>query len=159
MGIFRPEPTTIAEWQALVAEAEIKTGYEFDDNLESYLVLTLDRFTTESGLASSVIALDFLEGTNIGSIRDALLLRDVGDQCLLLSGLFPERALKKNVSLNYFIGIGQKAYHALTDIRLKHEFDPELFANLSNNFVGLMDLLNAMRSIEAAGKQGKNYWP
>ncbi len=149
MGLFRPEPTTIAEWQALVAEAEIKTGYEFDDSLESYLVLTLDHFTTENDLASSLIAVDFLESIDISSKRDAVVLRDVGDQCLLLSGLFPERAIKKNVSLNYFIGIGQQAYLALTDIRLKREFDPELFSKLSNNFVGLMDLLNAMRTIDS----------
>lgn len=146
MGILRPEPTTIAEWQALVAEAEVKTGYEFDDNLENYLVLTLDRFTTKTDLASSVIALDFLESKNIGSKHNALLLRDVGDQCLLLSGLFPERALRRNVSLNYFIGIGQQAYFSLSDTLLKREFDPELFANLSKNFVGLMDLLNSMRT-------------
>ena len=127
MGIFRPEPTTIAEWQALVAEAEVKTGYEFEDNIESYLVLTLDHYTTKNGLASSVIALDFLKGTHIGHERNGTQLREVGDQCLLLSGLFPERAIKKNVSLNYFVGIGQQAYLALTDIRLKHKFDPELY--------------------------------
>jgi len=147
MGIFRPEPTTIAEWQGLVAEAEVVTGYEFDENLESYLVLTLDRFTTENGLVSSVIALDFLESTSIIHKRNGLVLRDVGDQCLLLSGLFPERALKKNVSLNYFIGVGQQAYLTLTDIRLKHDFDAELFEQLSHNFVGLMDLLHAMRTM------------
>lgn len=148
MGIFRPEPSSIAEWKALVAEAEIKTGYEFDDHVESYLVLTLDHFTRENGLASCVIALDFLENTSIKHARDASSLREVGDQCLLLSGLFPERALKKNVSLSYFIGIGQQAYLALTDVRLKREFDPELYQKLSTNFVGLMDLLNSMRTKE-----------
>ncbi|MCB1826862.1 MAG: hypothetical protein KDH94_00455 [Coxiellaceae bacterium] len=146
MGLFRPEPTTIAEWQALVAEAEVKTGYAFDEHLESYLVLTLDHYTKKDELISSVIALDFLKSTNIARPRDGALLREVGDQCLILSGLFPERALKKNVSLTYFIGMGQQAYLALTDNRLKESFDPELYNSLSHNFVGLMDLLHSMRS-------------
>jgi len=145
MGFFNPEPTTIAEWQALVAEAEVKTGYEFEENVENYLVLTLDHYTRKGNIASVVIAIDFLEGTNIEKPRDGLLLREVGDQCLLISGLFPERVLKKNVSLNYLIGMGQQAYLALTDTRLKANFDPELYQKLSCNFVGLMDLLNAMR--------------
>lgn len=79
MGIFRPEPTTTAEWLALVAEAEVKTGYEFDESVESYLVLTLDHYTKKEDLITSVIALDFLEGTNIEKPRDGELLRGVGD--------------------------------------------------------------------------------
>lgn len=146
MGIFCPEPTTIAEWQALVAEAEVKTGYEFDETLESYLVITLDHYTKKEELITSVIATEFLESTSIATPRDGGQLRGVGDQCLILSGLFPERALQKNVSLTYFIGMGQQAYLALTNVRLKETFDPELYEKLSYSFVGLMDLLNAMRS-------------
>lgn len=146
MGIFRPEPTTIAEWQSLVAEAEVKTGYTFDENVENYIVLTLDHYTKKEELITSVIALEFLENTNIEKPHDGEQLRNVGDQCLILSGLFPERALRKNVSLDYFISMGQQAYLALTDIRLKDNFDPELYKKLSSNFVGLMDLLHAMRS-------------
>ena len=146
MGIFRPEPTTIAEWQALVAEAEIKTGYRFDDAIESYVVLTLDHYTKKEALITSAIALDFLESMNIETPRNGEQLRGVGDQCLILSGLFPERALQKNVSLTYFVGMGQQAYLALTDVRLKENFDPELYKGLSRNFVGIMDLLHAMRT-------------
>jgi len=150
MGILRPEPTSTAEWQSLVAEAEVKTGYMFDVGIESYLVITLDRYTTENNLGSSIIALDFLKNvSNSASKQSSASLRDVGDQCLLLSGLFPERAIRKNVPLNYFIGIGQQAYLALTDLRLKHQFDPELFEQLSAHFVGLMDLLHAMRSLKS----------
>lgn len=146
MGVFRPEPTTIAEWQSLVTEAEVKTGYEFEESLENYLVLTLDHYTKQDRMANTVIALDFLKGTNIKNPHGGKLLRKVGDQCLILSGLFPERALKKNVSLNYFIGIGQQSYLALTEARLKENFDPELYQKLSHNFVGLMDLLHSMRA-------------
>lgn len=146
MKFFRPEPTTIAEWQSLVAEAEVRTGYEFDEHVENYLVLTLDHYTRKAKIASVVIAIDFLESTNIEKPRDGILLREVGDQCLLISGLFPERVLKKNVSLNYLIGVGQQAYLALTDTRLKENFDAELYEKLSVNFVGLMDLLNSMRT-------------
>ncbi len=146
MAIFHPENTSIAEWQSIIAEAKLRTHYTFDDNIESYLILTLDQYTKKEKLLTSVIALNFLKSINIEKPHDGDQLRNVGDQCLILSGLFPECAIKKNVSLNYFIGIGQRAYLALTNIRLKENFDPVLYKKLSYNFVGLMDLLHAMRS-------------
>lgn len=146
MSMFSPKPTTIAEWHSLVAEAELKTGYRFNADLENYLILTLDHYTKLDGVITSVIAFDFLKSTQIESPRDGDLLRDVGDRCLILSGLFPENANQRNVSLSYFIGMGRQAYLILSDARLKDSFDPMLYKELSINFVGLMDLLHSMRS-------------
>jgi hypothetical protein len=145
MGLFHLQPTTIAEWQSLVADAEIKAGYAFSDSIENYLVLTLDHYTQQHNLANRILAIDFLEGLQSATAENGRQLRQVGDECLLLSGLFPERALKKNVSLNYFIGMGKQAYLALSVTRLKHRFDPSLYQQLSSEFVGLMDLLNTIR--------------
>lgn len=145
MGFFRLGPTKTAEWQSLVVDAENQCGYHFDENLESYLVLTLDYYTTHKNLSSSIIAVDFLKALDISGKQGGERLREVGDHCLILSGLFPERALKKNVSLNYFISVGKNAYHLLASNELLFAFDSDLFYQLSDNFVGLMDVLHTMR--------------
>lgn len=145
MDYFKFEPTKTAEWQALILEAETQSGYVFDESIECYLVLTLDHYTTAEGLASSVIAIDFLKALKISGNLGIEQLRHVGDQCLLLAGLFPECARKKNVSLGYFIGIGKEAYHLVGAAPCALHLDADLFNRLSNNFVGLMDVLHTMR--------------
>ena len=145
MWLFDPEPTQSAEWHALVEEAMQRSGLVIDDDLKSYLILTLDHFTTKNKIASTVLAIDFLKAVELTGRESGYQIREVGDECLLLSGLFPERALQKNVSLNYFIGLGQHAYHLLGHQVLPNQWDPELFLELSQHFVGLMDVLHAMR--------------
>lgn len=145
MRNFKFGPTTIAEWKALVVDAQGLSGYEFNEDMENYLVITLDQFTQQVDLGSTVIAIDYLNSNNLSGKSAAIQLRHVGDQCLLLSGLFPERAYKKNVSLDYFINVGQSAYSVLAMGHLTKTFDHALFLELSKHFVGLMDVLHAMR--------------
>lgn len=149
MQHFSNEPTSMAEWRAIVHEAQSQSGYQFDDNIECYLVITLDKFTTSQELASSAIAIDYLSGIELSGQNKGVVLRQVGDECLLLSGLFPERALKKNVSLGYFIGLGQQAYNLIAATKALKDFDNELFSKLSDNFIGLMDVLHTMRKMPA----------
>lgn len=144
MKDFHLEPSSQAQWYSLVCDAGSLAGHRLEEDVESYLVLTLDHFTTEIKLASTVLALDFLASINMPNQADAMKLREVGDQCLILSGLFPERALRKHVSLDYFIELGKGAYHSISH-QESHPYDPELFYQLSLNFVGLMDILHHMR--------------
>lgn len=147
MRPFRKEPTKIAEWQALVVEARSLLGYRFDESIEHYLVITLDHFTNKNGISSVLLAQDYLTSINLESRIGVQQLRTVGDECLLLSGLFPERALHKNVTLNYFITLGKNAYHTVA-IKPIPELSCDLFLQLSHDFVGLMDVLNAMRFVD-----------
>jgi len=147
MNFFQLGPTKLAEWYALVIDAQNETGYDFDESLQQYLVMTLDHFTTQDRLVTTVIAIDYLQSLNLSGKLGHSSLRNVGDQCLIISGLFPERALRKNISLNYFVSIGQQAYGTLAITNPNFEFDAELFAKLSTNFVGLMDVLHTMRQL------------
>lgn len=139
------QPTTKAGWYTLVEEAHTKSGYHFDDHIKNYLMLTLSAFMKNPTLSESSVALKFLEGTQVSKSQSATLLRDVGDECLLLSGLFPERALKRNVSLDYYVGCGQQAYHLLACNDHHPTLDPSLFRDLSQHFIGMMDVLHLMR--------------
>ncbi len=134
-------PTPAAQWQAIVHEAQESCAIYLKEDLESYLVFLLMRSTTSTAIASSVLGLDFLEGVQrIGTSRHALL-QEVGDQCLLTAGLFPERAARKRVKLSYFVRLGQTAYGTLSN---------ELFIQLCHEFPRLMDVLQATRETPAA---------
>jgi hypothetical protein len=137
----------LVTWQELIDEASEQTGYHCDEGVEHYLALTLDRFSTDKNLASVVIALDFLLAINCLGREGGGKIRKVGDECLLIAGLFPERAEKKHVPLEYFIGMGQEAYHQLTHAHFKFLYDQALFAKLSKEFPKLIDLLHTMRKI------------
>lgn len=133
-------PTTTAQWYALVNEAEQSCAISLPVDLESYLVFLLQRFTDNPEIASSVLGLDFLNSYQ--ETRHHQQLKDVGDKCLLLAGLFPGRAVKRRVKLSYFVKLGQTAYSTLSSYVIHQE---ELFSQLCYEFPKLLDVLLAMR--------------
>ena len=142
------QPTPTAQWQALLLEAEAAAQIELDEELESYLVFLLMRHTEDQGLAGHVLALDFLEGLaepgRVGEER----LREVGDHCLILSGLFPLRARRRLVRLDYYIDLGRSAYAQAADGVERHgQLLAELLIRLARDFVRLRDVLQAMAEL------------
>lgn len=140
-------PTETSQWHALINEAQAMRAVEVGEEMESYLVFLLMRFTQQPELASSVVAVDFLESHHSQGAGQRELLRDVGDKCLLFSGLFPGNAERRRVTLNYFVNIGQSAYGNLSQVT--HVSAADLFAALANEFVTLMDVLHATRELSA----------
>lgn len=140
--------TIIAEWHALVKDATAECGYHFDDSIQHYLIITLEHFTTDHQLASVVIALDFLQALKMLGHEGNARLRQVGDRCLLLSGLFPEQAQRRHVTSDYFIAIGQQAYEQLAHTPKTLEYNNELFHQLSDEFIRLINVLQAMRHLK-----------
>ena len=144
---FSLPPTPAAAWADLVAEAKLSADHTLSDSVENYLVLTLDHFTQENTLATSIIAIEYLTALQSTGVQGPFQMRQVGDQCLLISGLFPERALRKQVSLDYFIEIGRQAYCTIANTTSLTPFDSELFLTLSKDFVGLLDILHHIRGM------------
>ncbi len=141
-------PTSTTQWQTLVVEASQLSGIRLTEELESYLVFLLMRFTDSAQIAHKAMGIEFLTSINrVGSLR-SIALRDVGDQCLLYSGLFPGRANKRRVRISYYVNLGKTAYFSLADTS---KFpDNNLFAMLGEKFVGLMDILQSMREIHSS---------
>lgn len=135
-------PTEISQWHALVNEAQASTRLMLSENTESYLVFLLMRFIQGNKLIESVIALDFLESMHKPRRRQVELLRDVGDKSLLFCGLFPGIAKKRNLSLDYFVDMGQAAYLTIGEL---YESQSRLFFQLSDQFIVLQQILRAMR--------------
>jgi len=147
LGVFMTgivlQPTVLAEWQALVKEAENSSRLVLTEDLESYLVFLLMRFINHPEMADSVLALEFLRSIEKSGARQKDELRNVGDKCLLFAGLFPGRAEKRHVEISYFVELGQQAYANLSAISQQKLAD--LYKELGEEFVRLMDVLQTIR--------------
>ena len=142
------QPTSTAQWHALVSEAENAASCVLSEDLESYLVFLLMRFASNPHMLARVIALDYLNHTSTEGRTRHEKLRDVGDQCLLFSGLFPKQAERRMVKVSYFVDLGRSAYQQLSDtVTSKNN---EIFASLSRDFVSLMDILQTMRELQGS---------
>jgi hypothetical protein len=136
-------PNELAQWHTLVQQAEHSYGCQLDETMESYLVFTLMRFMRQQNLGAQALALDFLDARNQPKSLRLEQLRDIGDQCLLLSGLFPQRAQKRLVRVSYYVKMGRSAYqHLGTQIE---RTSAELYHQLAETFILLMDLLQTIR--------------
>lgn len=140
-------PTETSQWHALINEAQALRNLTLSEDIESYLVFLLMRFTTQPKLAESVLAIDFFESHQLIGQQRFEQLKVLGDKCLLFSGLFPEHAERKRVKVRYFIDLGQSAY---STISIEEECDTRtLYSSLAQDFVVVMDVLNATREIDA----------
>jgi len=134
-----------ALWHALIGEAQAVAGYTLGQETEGYLVTTLMRFMGNVGQGapehnSSMDLLDdFLDSGRIQYGN----MQDVADQCLLFAGLFPDYAGQKQISINYFVELGQGTYAELA----AGKYD-NVYANMSRDFVKLMDILQSLREID-----------
>lgn len=139
--MITPQATAPEEWMQLLNEAKTKTGTSFCEHAEHYIITTLHHHTRKTTLADGCIGIDLLTFQQEHQLHH---LRALGDRCLLISGLFPEYIIKRNVSYRYFISIGEAAYAQLVSDH-NDTYDPELFQYLSFHFTGLVDLLYAIR--------------
>ncbi len=130
-------------WQSLVREACARNAQTLDEAQESYLVFVLLRHQRDGHLLARTQALEWLEAQlRVGTARtDAL--RDVGDRCLLIAGLFPALAQRRRVSVDYFIDLGRGAYQGVADSG--RSAYAELFAQLATSYHQLVAALRGIR--------------
>ncbi len=140
-------PTVTAEWHALINEAISQSGQSLNEEMESYLVFTLQRFVTRADLLQRIIGLEYLHSCDAAGAERLVQLREVGDECLLLSGLFPQRAEYRNVPVTYYVDVGQQAYADLSHLYDSKLSLSELFSSLCQQFVSLMDVLHCVREL------------
>ena len=134
--------TPVELWQTLVQEACERTGRRLDESSESYLVFVLLRYQADHLLLSHAQG-DPRRYRPRRARADAL--RDVGDRCLLVAGLFPGLAERRQVSVDYFISIGRSAYQGVADAT--RQAYAELYEQLARGYRELVRTLNAMRTL------------
>ncbi len=133
------QSTPLALWYEIIQEAESKSGISLKQDLESYLIFLLIRYIKRPDLLHQILATEFLTGLKHSQSKRIIVLQEVGDQCLLFSGLFPGIAERRLVKLSYYVNLGQSAYAGVSRIR------NDLFSSLSHQFVRVMNVLQATR--------------
>lgn len=131
--------TPVALWHEIIHDAETSCSINLKQELESYLVFLLMRYSNQPHIIKKIMAIDFLHGLNSRAHQRHLVLQEVGDGCLIFSGLFPKIADKKLVKISYFVNLGQAAY---ANISKAHN---DLYELLAQHFVPLMDILQSIR--------------
>jgi hypothetical protein len=145
------DSSELSQWHRLVQEAEQDYGCQLDETMQSYLVFTLMRFAKNNQLNSKALALDYLTSHHLPNNLLHEQLRNIGDQCLLVSGLYPQSARKRQVSVKYYIDLGRSSYHHISTVT-QHGI-AELYQQLAESFVLLMDLLQTIRQYSAPALQ------
>lgn len=134
------ESTPLALWHQAVLDAQTECHVALKTDLEAYLVMLLMRHVNNRELAKGIMATKLLKGMQYPTRQRAVTLQNVGDQCLLITGLFPAVAEKRHVNLRYFIDLGQISYQVIS------RQNNDIFSLLSDQFVLLMDVLQSFRS-------------
>ncbi|MCK7592115.1 hypothetical protein [Pseudomarimonas salicorniae] len=130
-----------ALWQGLIREAEQRRHLSLGEDLEAYLVFALMRHLGDGQLIRRTMAEEYLEAHERPLRPDRL--RDVGDRCLLIAGLFPRLAQRRRVNTDYYIDLGRGAYTGVA-LRAPH-IERSLFDRLCEAFCSLVAVLQAIR--------------
>lgn len=139
--------TPMQLWQALVQESALRAGHPLDQTRESYLVFVLLRFQRDAQLLAHTHGVDWLDALELAGTARGDALRDVGDRCLLVAGLFPDVAERRRVSVGYYIDIGRAAYQGVADAGRRAT--AALYEQLAASYRELVRTLAAMRRLDA----------
>lgn len=137
----------VSVFEKLVGAGEAKSHITLPFQLHLFLIHCLIEHLRDIDIVHEVLAMNFLRSTEKFGEQGNLLLKRSGDGALLLVGLFPERALRLNVSSSYFRLMGQAAYASLaasfqaTGRPMRGEF----YNKLAEHFQLLERVLNAVR--------------
>jgi len=151
MNTIQVPASSLSAFYTLVEEARQSSMTRINEDLQSYLVLLLLRLMKMPQITDGLFALDFLENIKKSQRENLEILRDIGDHCLIFSGLFPNRAKHRLVNVSYYVKLGQSAYlslshHSRTQLAI-------LYENLSHQFVPLMDILHVIRDMDLHTKE------
>lgn len=131
--------TSLMLWHEVIKTAEDRCSIVLNDDLETYLISLLMRYSNKPEVAQQIFANDYLEAMQRRDRLRSVSLKNVGDQCLLYAGLFPGQAEKRHVKITYFVDLGRTAYAAISKTA------NDLYWILAMEFVALMDVLQSIR--------------
>ncbi len=148
-------------WLELIREAGQRCATTLDETAESYLVFTLVRHSRDAWLTGRTMALELLDGmAHVGCLRGERL-RDVGDRCLLIAGLFAGQAKRRRVGADYYIDLGRCAYRELG--AADRSALAALYTQLAERFASLVAVLRQVRPDAALDahddRPGSMSWP
>ncbi|HEX2549076.1 MAG TPA: hypothetical protein VHM20_04550 [Gammaproteobacteria bacterium] len=151
MGLLH-QSTSVQLWHDLVTDAEKICDISLEQEVESYLVFLLIRYTTSPEVIQQIMGTDFLQGVQLSPKLREVALQNVGDKCLLFSGLFPILAKKRLVKISYFVRLGQSSYATIS------KSQNDIYGLLSHQFVALMDVLQSVKNHDLLPLDAYELW-
>ena len=114
--------------------------YYSSDLLERFC-LSEDYFEIQEGkVREKILGMKLLESTQLSTMEQVRVLRDVADTSLLVSSYFSDSLRKKVVDANYYAHLGKNAYERLNHISPHYLDIPSFYHMLATSFdrVGLL---------------------
>ena len=133
-----------AHWHALIGRAEFHVRQLLPYGIEDYLVRLFMRFERNEKPGLSAVN-DPGETSTAGA-----KLQNLGDQCLLLCGFYPEASDEYGVPLQEFVSMGREAYEKLA--KIEHDEKAIMFEYLADNFAQVTEMLCYIHSTSLAKK-------
>jgi len=128
-------------WYEMFFEAEERTGVSVDEDLTVYLVHMLISFLKNTDIVLTRHVINYLE--RVDDLNQTRSLREAGDSCLFVSGIFPKYISRKYGNDEYLIDIGISAYSQAS--LMDYVCMQETLHKLSQNFMSLVTILRALR--------------
>lgn len=82
-----------------------------------------------------------LTANNSGAKERSLLLKNLGDSSLYISGFFSDSFQRKIIDVDYYVDIGRLAYDSLSR-NVEEDTFSRLYREISQQFLGLVDVLS-----------------
>jgi hypothetical protein len=105
----------------LISEAQSAQSISLTTNVEFYVVQLLSRYvsTTDENFSNS-LALTYAKAMESSHGDRILLLKQIGDNALFISGFFREFFTRKCFDMSYYISMGRNAYSELSALTSRH---------------------------------------
>ena len=155
-----PQETSLIErslsdyFSVLLEDAAQNQHYPLSPLTKSYVTQVLVSFHEtaklffQAGVRVPVLADILSEALEADLYRRIILLQQMGDTSLMVSGFFPEALNRRSVNLDYYQRMGELAYNQLHALR-----EPQnIFRELSHEFSRLSLLINEI----SENTQGKS---
>lgn len=138
-------PTDTSQWYSLILEAQSEAKICLSESSESYLVFLMMRSSQNTIWLDSIIGMDLMQALQLKGRQQKQMLVEIGDKSLLLSGFFPELVIKRQLTPQYYVNIGQIAYANVGNYADIREY--ELYQELSERFISLQQILEKARTL------------
>jgi len=131
-------------FKELVDSSLARQHVQAGDLTTYYLVNLLCQFVRPEArgantLDTEPLAIQLTRALQSGGSEQRARLRSLGDFSLFMSGFFSDSFRRRTVDVDYYVSMGEYAYGSLS--RRDEDTFAEVFGELSNKFVGYMDVL------------------
>ena len=137
LGIHTAES---AVWHALMTKSQLVSKIQLPHPIEVYI----SDLVIRTMQARSIQAEQAVESLLFDSEQNDL--HQIGDECLVLAGLMPERAIQEEIPVSYFVNVAYRAYSQLGD-----DSGERIYAALAENLIDCIDVLHTLRELEVGG--------